>query len=870
VGSKAQHLRQLGTEMVAVEGKTVRSFALSEQGGQLHARLQWCTQFPAAATQLVDVTGGVLATWDDDGKTGVGLAACGAVTQIATLTGQVTAVTAAFSTAIVALQVADMGTAKLVRLDVGSGAVLAQAPLNNGDVDLQLDPRGRWLTVTDRRANTVCTTPATLATWQPSAAAFRQQATIPPAAVVAQPVKHKSWCNCGCACCCGKCGHLECPPPTGPGGGQGGGAGGGPGGGTGCQPGGAGAPTGGGGTVVGGGGHVSTGGGASGDCQQDLLWPIYRILATTEFALAVDQGGRNLAVLSLSPFDIVLERQFGRGGSRIALDQQAQTMLIRRLAEPAGAGFELLRLNAASTALATAIQKLPVPIVYDTATFYGGLQIESLMTSRVSPTGPIRILILPVIEGAQTFSDPDVSHFAAYINRVAAPKVVDFYTENSFGALHDISFHVFGSDVGPLGKPIQLPHTHVADYFFPSYQAAALLLTQSAIPVGAKINFDGRESAQVSVQPDGGQPSKTFDVKFFATAFRLDQPDFPVPVQFNTGDQLILDITAPVGGPTTLTITITALTAQSFTITSDPQQQQTTFAALADYLDKRIQAAEQGAGFANRIFAKPIVQLIPTPGSNFGSLITTLTNATATPDQLAVKSTSRWVGSTGQPCPLGTMHVGNQSPDDTAELGNYLEVCVLIAEAAVHPGDRTRWIHPVGVPNLDATRTLITTLTVGDDIGGPSASITLASSAHLDQLFTTSSTTPNSQSTVNNSEALRDDIFTPAWSGAVAQLQNANVDPKSVLLPSDPFHVVIVLPVEPAVTHAGDPDSVQSSEVWNVTPMYRPFFFRGLELVLQQRLSARGAVAEPLCPGQPQLPTGGTGGQFGWAASTTR
>jgi hypothetical protein len=188
------------------------------------------------------------------------------------------------------------------------------------------------------------------------------------------------------------------------------------------------------------------------------------------------------------------------------------------------------------------------------------------------------------------------------------------------------------------------------------------------------------------------------------------------------------------------------------------------------------------------------------------------------------------VGNTGQPNPLGTMHVGNQTVDDTNELGAYLEVCVLTAENATHPGDVTRWIHPLSAPQFDPSKqTLTTTLAVGDDIGGPAASITLASSANLGQLFSASSTTPNSESTANNSEAVRDDIFTPAWSGAVTQLQNANVDPKSVLMPQDPWHVVIVLPVEPAVEHAGDPDSVQPSEMWNVTPLYRPFAFRGFD-----------------------------------------
>src|SRR5260370_38655539 len=79
-------LRQLGTEMVAVAGQTVRSFALGEQGGHVHARQQWGTQVPATATQFVDVTGGGLATWGAAGPTARGLATHGAVTASATRT----------------------------------------------------------------------------------------------------------------------------------------------------------------------------------------------------------------------------------------------------------------------------------------------------------------------------------------------------------------------------------------------------------------------------------------------------------------------------------------------------------------------------------------------------------------------------------------------------------------------------------------------------------------------------------------------------------------------------------------------------------------------------------------------------------------
>ena len=92
------------------------------------------------------------------------------------------------------------------------------------------------------------------------------------------------------------------------------------------------------------------------------------------------------------------------------------------------------------------------PAPDDSAIFHGGLQIESLMSGAANPKGPIKLLLLPVIEGAQIYSNPDLSKYTAYLGRTLTPHVHDYYAENSFGLLTDISVSVLGRTFPPLSR----------------------------------------------------------------------------------------------------------------------------------------------------------------------------------------------------------------------------------------------------------------------------------------------------------------------------------------------------------------------------------------------------------------------------------
>ena len=119
----------------------------------------------------------------------------------------------------------------------------------------------------------------------------------------------------------------------------------------------------------------------------------------------------------------------------------------------------------------------PIFEVLDSKTFYGG---QTQVLSYGQPTTPTKVkaLLLPVVEGDQTFSSPDMTGFAAYVQRTVAPRVRDYYVENSFGQLSDITVDVFGGNAGPVAGPLKLPRAKVLDYYFPTYDPARVELTQ--------------------------------------------------------------------------------------------------------------------------------------------------------------------------------------------------------------------------------------------------------------------------------------------------------------------------------------------------------------------------------------------------------
>jgi hypothetical protein len=506
-------------------------------------------------------------------------------------------------------------------------------------------------------------------------------------------------------------------------------------------------------------------------------------------------------------------------------------MMVMHLARGSGVPqFEMWRLDLLDRQADSIYRLPPFTIQDDPAIFHGGLHVESLMNGHADPKGPIKILILPVIEGAQTYSDPDLVKYTNYLGRTLTPHVHDYYVENSFGILTDISVNVFGNDVTPVAGPIKLPRQHIVDYFWPIYDPAKLILTRASIPAGSQIVLDGRESLQVKVQPDGSATTDTLDIPFAALAFDRSENFFPVEVQFHAGDQLVLDVTAPAGSKKTLTLKFTAKTVNLM----DDASLAGELTDIASYLDGIIQAAETAAGLTSRMFAKPMVERVLVPKRNFGRLVITVSGAATSGAKLAVNSATGTV-SGNDPIGLTSALTGTMDPSAPGDLQTYLRLMFALAESRKKFDDSNRRVEDVTVDFAAATRTVTSTIPVGNSVGGPTVSISLAGSSGLADLFTNSSTVPNSQTTLNNSQAMRDSgaLFQDAWVGAVRRIQAAGQDPKAVLAG---WQVAMVVPLETPVITAGDPESVQPWEKWNITPLFRPhdafgnpFNFRGLE-----------------------------------------
>ncbi|WP_233888041.1 hypothetical protein [Paraburkholderia flagellata] len=825
-------LRSHGTELVAAGDRRVESFQLRDGKAATECHPLWSAELPAAAFALADSGLGPLVAWNTKGQANLGLFRAGQLSVLTNVSGTVTGLTSSRSEAFLALCTPDH-VARLLRIDVARGAVLAQQQLANAAVDLQVDPGGSWVTVTDRTAGTVCTVPASLA--RPVQAALHQ-ANRQAAAQGDAARAHGDVCSCErrlpiCDCCSkgnacnGGTGCTGGTGGTGTGGtGNTGGATGGTGGNDGgCQQGSAGAPTGGGGTVVGQGGSVGKNGpgGGVGSCWLDLLWPVNRLIPTGDYVIAVDRAQRNVAVIHVDPFRVVEERQFGRGGATIAVDREAPVMLTRS-SEQAGGVMEITRLDLADQNVNELTRLVPILQPLDSGVFYGGLQTDSLIDGHASPTGPINMLIFPIIEGNQTFGDPDVSKFAAYLDRVMEPHVHDYYVENSYGTLNNIAFSVFGRDIGPEGPPIKLPRTFLTDYFYPPYVPATLTLTRTGIPAGSNIVFDGRESLQVLVQPDGMLAPATLTVPFAALAFSRQEDLYPVEVKFDPADTLTLDVTTP--GGTNLSLPL-AFTAATITLNNDATLAGQ-LTAVATYLDTVLHNAETAAGQAARLFAMPDVKILTVPGKDFGTMVITVAGATNTGPLLAVTgATGTAVGT--DPIGLAGAMPGAQPPGPS--LASYLNLMFAIAEKNAGFDDSTRRVDDVSVTFDGASGALTTTIPVGTSVGGPTAAVTLAGSTDLDALFTSSTTQPNSASTPDWADAVRDggQLFADVFTAAAKLISGSGQDPKAVFAQTQG---AMLIPVNTAVSSA-DPESVQPWEMWNVTPLNSPFIFRGYELM---------------------------------------
>ncbi|MBP0633339.1 hypothetical protein [Cupriavidus sp. AcVe19-1a] len=455
---------------------------------------------------------------------------------------------------------ADERQGRMVVIDLRQREVIASAPLEHTNVRLAVDPSGEQLVMTDRAHARVMSLQSNL---QPAPA---PQQTPTPESPTANPPHPR-----GCCCCtCQREPMAQAgSDPNAPGhpGESGGPTGGesppGP-----DRPGGtngqAGVPNGNGGTVVGNGGQVDNHpkpGQSWNPCWRHLFYTVDMLHKVGAFFIAASTGGRQAALLS-ADMNLLQEWQFGRGGALIltATNSNAMVMHTRR------SGKWIYQDAFVIGSRRSDLDKYLIR-PEESKVFVGQPTMYTMSHGQKPLPSSFKVLILPVMEGKQAFSSPNLSGFGAFINRTSGPLLRDYYIENSFGGLKDLSVKVFGAGVGPDGPPLPLPRNFVLDYYFPTYEAARVELAKNGASALTEVVFDGRESLTLQATPmTGGMVGDTVTLPFYALGLQRDEAFYPVQVKFLGTEKLTLNVVTPAGAAVTLKLNFTA---KEFNIAKD-------------------------------------------------------------------------------------------------------------------------------------------------------------------------------------------------------------------------------------------------------------------------------------------------------------
>lgn len=717
--------------------------------------------------------------------------------------GKITALAAAGSQAFVAIQ-EGVGFARLVQINLRQRAIVATRQLEAPQVKLAADLTGR-LVVSDQTQRKVFALGADLRPELTMPAATRQ------AFKTVDPERHDSCCVC-----------LSCKPLSGekparrPEGGDDAGqpqrSGGG------GHDGHVGVPSDNGGAIVADGDkvhHHPHPGSPSRPCGRRLAFGVEHLSRVGAYVLASDRKGRRAALLS-ADMNMVAEWQFSRTGALLLTADGAPALLMH---QRDSGRWRWLDVHDAFAKRNPHLELFPV-IPQESKTFVGQQTYALSHGQAASPTS-VKAVIFPVIEGSQSYTSANLAGFGAFVQRTVTPLVKDYYDENSFGALKDVSIDVFGVSVGPGGGPLKLPRPLLSDYFFPAYDAAKVELVKNAATGASAIVLDGRESLSIDCKTlTGGPPGGTVTLPFFALAFQRDDDFFPFQLKFLGTESMTLTVKTPAGLTKVLNLVFPAKTIDILDIASFPAGRD----ELRNYLDGVMQAAETAAGLPARLFATPEAFRIPQIGKQFGRLLVTFRAADLAGVRMSITATASVLPG-GDPMGLAMPITGTLTAGGTFALDRYLENAMLLAQEAGGFGYNGRLFNaPTCVFDAGAS-TLKTTMAISDRYGGPGAEVKLVASSGLEALFDTATPKPNSATTLNDAQALRDrsELYRDVFSAAIDRLRASG-------MPTDAlkdFGCAAILPVEPP-----DLTAVFPSEVWNVTPLATPFSFRGAENVM--------------------------------------
>lgn len=247
---------------------------------------------------------------------------------------------------------------------------------------------------------------------------------------------------------------------------------------------------------------------------------------------------------------------------------------------------------------------------------------------------------------------------------------------------------------------------------------------------------------------------------------------------------------------------------------------------IETYLEAVFLAAESAASVGARLFAKPRLQRLKETGKQAGRLILTVAAQDTTGPMLEVTSIAASVPG-ADALDLSHLIPGTMPVWATIQLKAYLDIAMLRGQEAKGDDYTKRRLDEVNVGVDFGTAKLTTTIPIRQKDGGPGAIVTLVSGNGLGSLYNSAASHPNSATTFNTRNALRDrhqfytDAFSTAMDAWTASGRSASSFPK--------FHCALILPVDVGKPDAADPNAPFPWELWNVTPADNLDRFRGAE-----------------------------------------
>jgi hypothetical protein len=593
-----------------------------------------------------------------------------------------------------------------------------------------------------------------------------------------------------------------------------------------CDPGRSGVPTSDGGRIVGDGHGVvlhPPGSREWNPCRSQLFFEVHRIRAASLFIIATDLGAHHIAVLSSSDLQVLHQAHFRQGAEVLSHPAEAAMLIFNR-------SRKIWEYKAFDTFDIRAIDLEPA-IVSEFAAesmTWKGVPLPVLSGERASATGSQKVLVIPVVDPGQTFSDPDLGRLAKYFKRAGFTPVRHFYRENSFNKLTVTEFDVFGVQAGS-GGPVRMS-TPIAERYLPDYVGAHVDLVKTGLTFPVSLVFDGRERMSMLVQPQkGGRLPKKIEIRFSALLSAEAHGNFPVEIAFVGNETATLSLKLPSGATKTLNLQFTPFT---HTIPEFPTPEAISNAqeAIARYLEMIIAAAAGAAGIPPP-FAKPKVRRVMTNAPGLGLLVTSLSNLQTNGTKLEVTAVN-YVGG-NDPLGLGNAFTGviSVSAGGVSRLAEYLGHLVAVAQTEAELSFAERYLLSGVTVKADAG-TLTSKFFIADEDGGPGATISVSDPVEMSALFDSAVGVPNTDVTKGRRltpksgkeglDGLIDEVYSDLCKRILAQ--NGNITTFF-----QPYSAILIGVVHPALMHPTNPAFVRTEELWNAGQTSWKSEFRAVE-----------------------------------------